>query len=68
MATSGEEELTLDEFRLLAERAGLGLSFDELAELKPLYELYLKQIAPMRSLNLKSEESGVAFHPDWPSS
>lgn len=67
MATSGEGELTLDEFRLLSERAGLGLRSDELAELKPLYELYLKLIAPMRSLNLKAEEIGVAFHPDWPS-
>ncbi len=67
MATARDEEITLEQFRLLAERAGLGLSSEDLSELKPLYELYLKQIAPMRSLNLKAEEIGVAFHPDWSS-
>ena len=63
----GEEELSLEEFGMLARRAGLGLSQEELVELKSLYQRYLRLIGPLRSLNLEAEEIGMAFRPDWPS-
>jgi hypothetical protein len=67
MATAGEETVTLEEFRRLTERAGLGLSPQELEQLKPLYELYLGYVTLLHSIDLGAEEIGMAFHPDWPS-
>ena len=67
MAGIESDGLTLDEFRLLTEQAGLGMSPEELGELKPLYELYLQQVKLLHSVDWKAEEIGVAFHPDWPS-
>lgn len=66
MSTSESEEVTLEEFRLLAEHAGLGLTQDELEELKPLYEQYLEHGKKLRSIDLKAEEMAVVFHADWP--
>ena len=66
MATSERGEVSLEEFRLLVDRAGLVLSPEELKELKPLYEIHLKDIQTLRSIDLGAEEIGLAFHPDWP--
>ena len=63
-----EERVTMDDFRALTARAGLALSPEELEELKPLCELYMQSIRPLRSLELKAEEIGVAFSADWPPS
>ena len=67
MSTPPSEGISLEEFRLMAERAGLGLTQDELAELMPLYELYLPHIKLLHSVDLGTEEIGVAFHAGWPS-
>ena len=67
MSTSGEGSLTLNEFRFLMERAGLGLSQEELEQLKPLYDLYMQHIKPLYEVDFKAEEIGVSFHPGWPS-
>ena len=66
MATSESEGVSIEEFRLLTERADLQLSPEELVELKPLYELHLMHIQTLRSIDFKAEEIGLAFHPDWP--
>ena len=65
MATSSGPTITSEELKFLADRAGLGLSLDEVEELKPLYEMYLQHIEPLRAVDLKAEEIGLAFHPDW---
>ena len=67
MSTSGPEEVTMEEFKLMTERAGLWLSAQELEELKPLYELYMQQIniKALHSIDLGAEEMAVDFHPDW---
>jgi hypothetical protein len=67
MAAPKKQGISLEEFRLMAERAGLGLSQDELKDLKPLYELYLPHIQLLHSVDLGAEEISTAFHPDWPS-
>jgi hypothetical protein len=57
----------MDEFRMMAERAGLGLTQGELEELKPLYDLYLPHIQKLHSVELGAEEMSLSFEADWPS-
>lgn len=60
------EGVTIEEFRLLADRAGLGLNQGELEQLKPLYELYSQYVKLLHSIDLQAEEIGTTFHADWP--
>lgn len=64
MSTQGE--MSMDEFRLLADRAGLGMSQQELVELKPIYDMYARYAEQLHAIDLRSEEMVVEFHPDWP--
>ena len=66
MAIQGDQPVTPEEFRLLAERAGLALTAAELKALRPLYEVYLETIRPLKSIDLKAEELGLEFRADWP--
>ncbi len=59
-------EVSMEEFRLMADRAGLGLSNEELEELKPTYDLYAAYAAQLHTINFGAEEMVVEFHPDWP--
>ena len=68
MSTSDAGSVTPEEFKLMADRAGLGMSQAELDDLKPLYDLYAQYINLLHSLDLQAEEIGVTFHPDWPPS
>ena len=65
MSTSGSEEISLGEFQWLTDHAGLGLSQEELEQLKPLYDLYTQQYRLIHSIDLKAEEIAVMFRPDW---
>ena len=56
----------MEEFRFMADRAGLGLSAEELGELKPIYDLYAAYAAQLHDINFGAEEMVVEFHPDWP--
>ena len=66
MNTAGPGGVSLEVFKVLADRAGLGLSQKELEDLKPLYDLYLGYANQLHSIDLGAEEIAVAFHPDWP--
>ena len=66
MADTGES-ITLEEFQRLTQQAGLQLPTEELGSLKPLWELYLQHLRVLHSIDLKAEEIGLTFHPDWPS-
>ena len=59
-------EVLMGEFRMMVDRAGLGLSDQELEELKPIYELYAAYAAQLHDINFGAEEMVVEFHPDWP--
>ena len=59
-------DVSMEEFRFMADRAGLGLSDQELEELKPIYDLYAAYAAQLHTINYGSEEMVVEFHPDWP--
>ncbi len=67
MATPEQQAVTSEQFKLMTELAGLGLSPEELEELKPLYELYAEYIKTVHSIDFQAEEIGMTFHPDWPS-
>lgn len=66
MTTPSEELVPFEEFKLMAQRAGLGMTQEELEELKPTYDLYAPYIHLLHSIDLGAEEIGVTFHPEWP--
>ena len=57
-------EVSIEEFKFMADRAGLGMDQSELEHLKPIYELYMEYTAMVHSINFGSEEMVVEFHPD----
>lgn len=59
------EGIAPEAFRVLTERAGLALSDDELASLKPMFDFYAEQIHMLHSIDLDSEDLAVAFVPTW---
>ncbi len=63
-----QREVSMDEFKQMAERAGLGVRDDELEELKSIYDLYAAYAAELHTINFGAEEMVVEFHPDWPGS
>ena len=67
MATSPGDKVTPEEFKLMSDRAGLGMSQEELDQLKPLYDMYSHYIQQLHSIDLQAEEIGLNFHPVWPS-
>ena len=59
-------ETSMEEFRMLADRAGLGMSQEELDALKPIYDVYAAYARELHTLSFGAEEMVVEFHPDWP--
>ena len=60
--------LPIDELQQLADRAGLGMSRQEVAELKPIYDLYAAYARQLHDINFGATEMIVEYHPDWPES
>ena len=56
--------ISIEEFRFMADRAGLGMDQQELEHLKPIYELYLEYTAKVHSIDFGPEEMVVEFRPD----
>jgi hypothetical protein len=59
-------DVSMEEFRLMVDRAGLGMSDAELEDLKPIYDLYAAYATQLHNINFGAEEMVVEFHPDWP--
>ena len=66
MSSTGDQEVSLEYFRLMAGQAGLGMTQAELEELKPLYDLYYKYVNELHSIDFGAEEIALSFVPDWP--
>ena len=60
----GSPAITMEEFRFMADRAGLGMDQAELDHLKPIYELYMEYTALVHSVDFGPEEMVLEFHPD----
>ena len=56
-------ETSMEEFKLMADRAGLGMSQEELDDLKPIYEMYAAYALQLHTLSFGAEEMVVEFHP-----
>ena len=56
--------ISMEEFRFMVNRAGLGMDQPELEHLKPIYELYMEYTAMVHSIDFGPEEMVVEFHPD----
>ncbi len=67
MSTAENEGVSPEVFRQMAERAGLGLTEEELERLRPLYGLYLEFANQLHAVDLQAEEIALAFQPDWQS-
>ena len=59
-------EISMAEFKQMADRAGLGLSWQELEDLKPIYDLHAAYARMLHTISFGAEEMAVEFHPDWP--
>jgi hypothetical protein len=56
---------SLEQFQILTERAGLNLTPDEVAALKPMYDFYAAQIRSLHEIPLDAEDLAVSFSPTW---
>ena len=65
MAAPGGETITAGELKLLARRAGLDLSPQELERLWPLYQQLMAQISLLHDPSLPLEEPAVTFPAQW---
>lgn len=59
------EGISLDHLRVLAERAGLGMTDEELASLKPMFDHYAKQLKMLYDVELDAEDLAVTYSPNW---
>ena len=60
------QDVSLEQFRTLAERAGLDLTDAELTALKPMYDYYVPLVQRLHQVELGEEDLAVTFVPDWP--
>ena len=65
MAVSDEPTITGEVLKLLARRAGLDLSPQELERLWPLYQQLMAQISLLHDPSLPLEEPAVIFPATW---
>ena len=59
-------DVSVDGLERMAERAGLGMTREEVAALKPIYDLYAAYAAQLREIEFGAEEPVTGFAPDWP--
>jgi hypothetical protein len=59
------EGISVEQLRVLAERAGLSLQHDELTALKPMFDHYAKQISVLFEVELDAEDLAVMYTPNW---
>jgi hypothetical protein len=60
---SEQKSISLDDFRVLVERAGLNLNAEELAALKPMYDFYAPLVQELHDVELDAEDLAVTFLP-----
>lgn len=59
------EGISLEHLRVLADRAGLGMTDEELTALKPMFDHYSRQIKGLFEIDLGAEDLAVAYSPNW---
>jgi len=64
MATEAEG-ISLEDLRVLTERAGFSLSREELAALQPMYEHFARLAHTLYEVPLEAEDVAVTYSPNW---
>ena len=64
MATVSEG-ISLEDLRVLAERAGFKLTHEEVEFLKPMYDYFARQTQTLYEVPLEMEDVAVTFSPNW---
>ena len=59
-------EMSIDELQQIADRADLGMTRQEVEDIKPIYDLYAGYAYELHSISFGATEMVVEFHPDWP--
>jgi hypothetical protein len=59
------EGIAVEQLRGLAERAGLAMQTEELTALKPMFDLYAKQVKMLFEIELDAEDMAVVYSPNW---
>ena len=59
------EGIPIEHLRVLTERAGLGLTHEELTSLKPMFDHYAQQIQALYEVELDAEDLAVTYSPNW---
>jgi hypothetical protein len=62
---AASEGISLEQLRVLSERAGLRLAEAELAALKPLYDHYARLVPALFAVDLEAEDLAVMYTPNW---
>lgn len=57
--------ISLEELRVLARRAGMCLSTQELEHLRSLYDAAIEMTTSLHGIELDAEDLAVAFSPDY---
>ncbi len=60
---SEPEDISMDAFRALVERAGLRLNAEELTALKPMYDFYVPLVQALHEVELDAEDLAVTYNP-----
>jgi hypothetical protein len=59
------EGIAVEQLRGLAERAALAMQTEELTALKPMFDLYAKQVKMLFEIELDAEDMAVVYSPNW---
>ena len=65
---SDPNDVSIEQLKQMAELAGLGMSDQEVEDLKPDYDLYAAYARQLHTIDLGATEMIVEYHPDWPDS
>ncbi len=64
MASENKPKISMEGFKLMADRAGLGMDQAELEHLKRIFELCMEYTAMMHSKEFGPKEMVVEYQPD----
>ncbi|HIM37551.1 MAG TPA: hypothetical protein EYM38_05935 [Dehalococcoidia bacterium] len=66
MSSTGDQQVSMERLKLMAELAGLNMTDVEVEEIKPLFDLHYQYAKQLHDVDLGAEEIAVSFEADWP--
>lgn len=65
MSSTGNQEVSIERLKMMAELAGLNMTDQEVEDLKPLFDLHFQYARQLHAIDLGAEEIAVSFEADW---